>query len=85
MTLPSNFVLIIGLILFIITVVYFLLPRLNLGRYTNAYLKTAVAWCAIGYVAYDQYNKGSNLTIVFVLILGALVFAYTAFNAKEKK
>jgi hypothetical protein len=48
-------------------------------------LKTAIAWCAIGYVAFDQYNKGSNLTIVFVLIIGALVFAYTAFNAKEKK
>lgn len=85
MTLPSNFVLIIGLILLIITVVYFLLPRLNLDRYGNAYLKTAIAWCAIGYVAFDQYQKGSNLTIVFVLIIGALVFAYTAFNAKEKK
>jgi hypothetical protein len=84
MSLPANFVLIISLILLIIVVVYFLLPRLNLGRYANAYLKTAIAWCALGYIAFDKYNK-DNLTIVIVLGLGALVFAYTAFNAKEKK
>lgn len=84
MTLPTNFKLITSLILFIVIIVYFLLPKLNLGKYGNAYIKTAIAWSALSYIAFDQY-KHENITMVFVLIFGALVFAYTAFNAKQKK
>ena len=51
MTLPSNLILIISLILLTVVLVYFLLPKLNLGKYGNAYLKTALAWFAIGYIA----------------------------------
>ncbi|MFZ4799587.1 MAG: hypothetical protein ACOYMA_18980 [Bacteroidia bacterium] len=84
MTLPSNLILIISLILLIVVLVYFLLPKLNLGKYGNAYLKTAIAWIAIGYIAFDMY-KQDKITIVIMLVLGAMVFGYTAFTAKEKK
>jgi predicted signal transduction protein with EAL and GGDEF domain len=84
MTLPSNLILILSLILLIIVIVYFLLPKLNLGKYGNAYLKTAIAWVAIGYIAFDMY-KQDKITIVIMLVLGAMVFGYTAFTAKEKK
>lgn len=84
MTLPSNLILILSLILLIIVIVYFLLPKLNMGRFGNAYIKTAIAWLAIGYIAFDMYQQ-EKITIVIMLILGAFVFAYTAFTAKEKK
>lgn len=83
MNLPSNFIIITVLILLIITVVYFLLPKLNLSRYSSAFIKTSVAWAALGYIAVDKY-KEDNMTMVIVLFLGALVFAYTAFTAKAK-
>jgi hypothetical protein len=83
MTLPSNFIIIIVLILLIITAVYFLLPKLNLSRYANAFLKTSIAWAALGYIAVDKYQE-NNITMVVVLSIGALVFAYTAFTAKTK-
>jgi len=84
MTLPSNLILIVSLILLIVVIIYFLLPKLNLGKYGNAYLKTAIAWCAIGYIAFDMY-KQDKIFVVIVLVLGSIVFGYTAFNAKEKK
>ncbi len=84
MTLPSNLILIVSLILLIVVLVYFLLPKLNLGKYGNAYIKTALAWFAIGYIAYDMY-KQEKIFVVIMLVLGAFVFGYTAFTAKEKK
>jgi hypothetical protein len=84
MTLPSNLILIVSLILLIVVLVYFLLPKLNMSKYENAYIKTALAWCAIGYIAYDMYIQ-DKITVVVVLVLGAFVFGYTAFTAKEKK
>jgi hypothetical protein len=84
MTLPSNLILIVSLILLILVLVYFLLPKLNLGKYGNAYIKTALAWLAIGYIAYDMF-KQDKFFVVIMLVLGAFVFGYTAFTAKEKK
>lgn len=84
MTLPSNFALIVTFILVAIIFVYFLLPKINLGSYGNAFLKSAIAICAIGYIAFDNF-KQEKYTIVVVLIVGAFVFTYVAFNAKEKK
>ena len=84
MTLPSNLILIVSLIILIVVLVYFLLPKLNLGKYGNAYIKTALAWLAIGYIAYDMY-KQDKIFVAIMLVLGAFVFAYTAFIAKEKK
>jgi hypothetical protein len=80
----TNVVTILGLMALILVVVYVILPKMKIGNYGSQILKIAIAWCAIGYVAFDKYKQG-NLTVSVVLVLGALVFAFVALNAKEKK
>lgn len=63
--------------------IYYLLPKFNLGRYATAFLKTAIAWSMIGYIIFDLTKKGSY-GLITILVLGALAFAYTAFIAKRK-
>jgi drug/metabolite transporter (DMT)-like permease len=84
MTLPNNFILMISLIAISIAVIYFLLPKFNLGRYGKVFIQISIAFCGLGYIAYDKF-KQENYTMVVVLIIGAVVFAYSAFNAKERK
>lgn len=67
-----------------IGLIYYLLPKFNLGRYGAAFVKTAIAWSMIAYIIADLQKKGSY-GLITVLVLGALAFAYTAFIAKRKE
>ncbi len=64
--------------------IYYLLPKFNLGRYGAAFVKTVLAWSMIAYIIVDLQKKGSYVLIT-ILVLGALAFAYTAFIAKRKE
>lgn len=66
-----------------IGLIYYLLPKFNLGRYASAFLKTAMAWSMIGYIIFDLQKKGSY-GMITILVLGAFAFAYMAFIAKRK-
>jgi type II secretory pathway component PulF len=83
MELSTNIIIIVVAVLLSITLIYFILPKLNLGKYGAAIFKTALAWAMIGYMIFDLYKKESYGLIV-ALIIGAFTFAYTAFNAKTK-
>jgi hypothetical protein len=84
MNLPNNFILMISLIAISIAVIYFLLPKFNLGKYGKVLIQISIAFCGLGYITYDKI-KQENYTMVVVLIIGAVVFAYSAFNANMRK
>ncbi|MES2726773.1 MAG: hypothetical protein V4643_06695 [Bacteroidota bacterium] len=79
----TSFLIIVVSIAASIGLIYYLLPKFNLGRYGAAFLKTAIAWSMIAYIIFDL-SKKESYGLITILVLGAVAFAYTAFIAKRK-
>ncbi len=80
----TNWIYLLAAIGAIVLLVYIVLPRLFKNNYQKEkILKMVLAWAALGYLAFDNFQKEKYL-FAGIMVLGAVLFTYLVGIAKRK-